>query len=106
LMKIFYAMHDPTTLNRQGHDVGTQYRSIVLFDNPQQKKLAEEAKKQAQGSLSSPIVTEIVPLTRFYPAEDYHQGYYKQNTKKPYCTAVILPKVEKLRKSFAHLLKK
>lgn len=106
LMKIFYTMHDPTTLNRQGADVGTQYRSIVLYSTAEQKKEAEEARADAQKHWNAPIVTEIVPLKHFYPAEEYHQGYYKGNTKKPYCSAVIAPKVEKMRKTFGHLLKK
>lgn len=106
LMNIFFTMHDPTTLNRQGNDVGTQYRSVVFYESPQQKKEAEEARGAAQSHYSSPIVTEIVPLQKFYSAEGYHQGYYKGNTKKPYCTMVIAPKVEKMRKTFAHLLKR
>ena len=105
LMKIFYTMHDPTTLNQQGADRGTQYRSIVLYQNEAQKATAEAARKEAQAHYSNPIVTEIVPLTKFYPAEQYHQGYYKANTKKPYCSAVIAPKVKKLRETFAPLLK-
>lgn len=105
LMEIFFALHDPTTLNRQGNDVGTQYRSIVLYESEAQKSAAEAGKKKAQANYSSPIVTEIVPLTRFYPAESYHQGYYKQNPKKPYCGFVVAPKVAKMRKTFGHLLK-
>lgn len=105
LMKIFFTMHDPTTLNQQGADRGTQYRSIVLYESPQQKAQTEAAKKEAQSHWRNPIVTEIVPLTRFYPAEGYHQGYYKANTKKPYCSAVIGPKVKKMRETFGHLLK-
>lgn len=106
LMNIFYTMHDPTTLNRQGHDVGTQYRSIVLYETPEQKEQAEAMRQTAQKQYKSPIVTEIVPLQKFYPAETYHQGYYKSNTKKPYCSAVIAPKVVKMRQTFGHLLKK
>lgn len=105
LMNIFYTMHDPTTLNRQGHDVGTQYRSIVLYETPAQKQQAEAMRQLAQKQHKAPIVTEVVPLEKFYAAETYHQGYYKANTKKPYCSSVIAPKVVKLRKTFAHLLK-
>ncbi len=104
LMKVFFTLHDPTTLNRQGNDVGTQYRSVIFYESPQQKQSSEEARKEAQSQYSSPIVTEISPLTKFYPAEDYHQGYYKLNPKKPYCGYVIAPKVQKLRKTFGHLL--
>ncbi|MBT9586644.1 peptide-methionine (S)-S-oxide reductase MsrA [bacterium] len=105
LMKIFFTMHDPTTPNQQGADRGTQYRSIVLYESPAQKVAAEAARKEAQGHYRSPIVTEIVPLTKFYGAEGYHQGYYKLNTKKPYCSAVIAPKVKKMRETFGSLLK-
>jgi peptide-methionine (S)-S-oxide reductase len=106
LMKIFFSMHDPTTLNRQGADRGTQYRSIIFYSSPAHKQLSETARQVAQKDWQSPIVTEIVPLSKFYPAEEYHQGYFKQNVKKPYCSAVIAPKVEKLRKLYAPLLKK
>lgn len=105
LMEIFYALHDPTTLNRQGNDVGTQYRSIVLYENEAQKQAAEAGKEKAQTGYSDPIVTEIVALKRFYPAEGYHQGYYKQNPKKPYCGFVVAPKVAKMKKNFGHLLR-
>ena len=105
LMRIFYEMHDPTTLNRQGADRGTQYRSVVFYENEQQKAEAEKVGKEAQKKHHDPIVTQVVPLTKFYPAEGYHQGYYKANTNKPYCSAVIAPKVVKMRKEFASLLK-
>ena len=105
LMKIFFTMHDPTTPNQQGADRGTQYRSIVLYESPAQKAAAEAARKEAQGHYRNPIVTEIVPLSKFYGAEGYHQGYYKLNTKKPYCSAVIAPKVKKMRETFGSLLK-
>jgi len=105
LLKIFFTLHDPTTLNRQGADRGTQYRSIVLYENAAQKAAAEEAREAAQKHWPDPIVTEIVPLGSFYEAEAYHQGYYKQNTKKPYCSAVIAPKVKKVRETFGNLLK-
>jgi peptide-methionine (S)-S-oxide reductase len=97
LMEVFWAAHDPTTLNRQGHDVGTQYRSILLYENDQQKAAAEKSKTEAQKDFKDPIVTEIVPLKKFYTAEDYHQNYFNQNgDKNPYCQVVIRPKLQKL----------
>ena len=96
LLDYFWDAHDPTTLNRQGPDEGTQYRSIVLYSNPMQKAAAEKSKAGAQKRFRSPIVTEIVPLTKFYPAEGYHQDYYDHNPNQPYCRAVIRPKVEKI----------
>jgi peptide-methionine (S)-S-oxide reductase len=99
LMDVFWAAHDPTTLNRQGNDIGTQYRSIILFENEEQKKLALKSKERAQADFKDSIVTEIVPLTKFYPAEDYHQNYYNLNAdKNPYCAVVIRPKLQKLLK--------
>ena len=96
MLEIFWAAHDPTTLNRQGADVGTQYRSVIFYENDAQKVAAEKSKKAAQKEFSSPIVTEIVPLTKFYPAEDYHQDYFELNGRQPYCQAVIAPKLRKL----------
>lgn len=96
LLEVFWQAHDPTTLNRQGADVGTQYRSIILYQDDQQKQIAEKSKAAAQANALKPIVTEIVPLKKFYPAEDYHQGYYDANGNAPYCQAVIAPKLEKL----------
>ena len=97
LMEVFFAAHDPTTLNRQGHDSGTQYRSIILTENDAQKAAAEKAKAAAKSEYKDPIVTEITPLTTFYKAEAYHQNYFNQNAgKNPYCTAVIRPKLQKL----------
>lgn len=97
LMEVFFEEHDPTTLNRQGNDVGTQYRSIILYTSPEQKRVAEEAKAEAQKHHRDPIVTEIVPLKAFYPAEQYHQDYYNLNKdKNPYCSFVIRPKLRKL----------
>ena len=96
LLQVFWQAHDPTTLNRQGADEGTQYRSIILYHDEKQKLTAEKAKLAAQADFSSPIVTEIVPFTKFYPAEDYHQGYYDANARQPYCQMVITPKLEKL----------
>ncbi len=107
LLEVFWATHDPTTLNRQGNDVGPQYRSIVFFHNEQQKQRAEKYKKEldASGAFPSPIVTFIEPLTEFYPAEDYHQGYFERNGGEPYCSYVIRPKVDKFRKVFKDKLK-
>ena len=97
LMEVFFAAHDPTTLNRQGHDSGTQYRSIILTENEAQKAAAEKAKVAAKGEYKDPIVTEIAPLTTFYKAEAYHQNYFNQNAgRNPYCSAVIRPKLQKL----------
>lgn len=96
LLEVFWQAHDPTTLNRQGADEGTQYRSIILYHDKKQKLIAEKSKLAAQNDHVRPIVTEIVPFTKFYPAEDYHQGYYDQNSKQPYCQVVITPKLEKL----------
>jgi len=99
LMEVFYAAHDPTTLNRQGHDVGTQYRSIILCESDAQKAAAEKAKATAQKDFKDPIVTQIVPLKQFYPAEAYHQNYFNQNAgTNPYCSVVIRPKLQKLLK--------
>jgi peptide-methionine (S)-S-oxide reductase len=98
LLEIFWEAHDPTTLNRQGHDVGTQYRSIILYSDEAQKQAAEKSKAEAQPHFSSPIVTQIVPLTKFYSAEDYHQDYYNQHQDQGYCQVVIGPKLRKLIK--------
>jgi len=107
LLRVFWETHDPTTLNRQGHDVGTQYRSVVFYHNDRQRKLAEEYKRQldAAGTFAAPIVTEIAPFTKFYPAEKYHQDYYAQNPEQRYCQYVIRPKVEKFRQEFSEMLK-
>ena len=96
LLEVFWQAHDPTTLNRQGADEGTQYRSVIFYHDEQQKLIAEQSKREAQSNFSSPIVTEVAPLTKFYPAEDYHQGYYDLNTNAGYCRAVIAPKLDKL----------
>ena len=98
LLNVFFAIHDPTTMNRQGADEGTQYRSIILYRNEAQKKAAEESKKIAAAHLDKPIVTQIVPLTKFYPAEEYHQDYFRKNPNVPYCAYVISPKLQKLEK--------
>ena len=96
LLNLFWKAHDPTTLNRQGADTGTQYRSIILTLNPEEFAQAEASKKKAQPLFPDPIVTEIKPLTVFYPAEGYHQDYYSNNKQAPYCRAVIAPKLKKL----------
>jgi len=98
ILETFWEAHDPTTLNRQGNDTGTQYRSIILYHSPIQKAAAEKSKTAAQKAFSQPIVTEIVPLTKFYKAEDDHQNYYRTNPNQGYCRAVIRPKVEKFEK--------
>jgi peptide-methionine (S)-S-oxide reductase len=102
LLEVFWKTHDPTTLNRQGNDVGTQYRSAIFYHGPQQKELAERFKKKldASGAFDAPIVTRIEPLTEFYPAEDYHQNYYELNRNQPYCMVVIRPKLEKYKRVF------
>ncbi|HIG44902.1 MAG TPA: peptide-methionine (S)-S-oxide reductase MsrA [candidate division Zixibacteria bacterium] len=106
ILYIFWRMHDPTTPNRQGADVGTQYRSIIFYHDETQQEIAEHSRKQADASdlWDSAIVTEVVPLTRFYPAEDYHQNYYRNNPRQPYCTMVIDPKVDKFKKSFQDMM--
>ena len=98
ILQTFWEAHDPTTLNRQGNDSGTQYRSIILYHNEAQKAAAEKSKLEAQKHFSRPIVTEIVPLKHFYKAEGYHQDYYRSNPDQPYCRIVIQPKVEKFEK--------
>jgi peptide-methionine (S)-S-oxide reductase len=107
LLEVFFALHDPTTLNRQGNDVGTQYRSVIFNHSPQQKEIAEQtiAALNADQTWDAPAVTEVVPFTAFYPAEDYHQGYYQENPEQPYCQYIIAPKVAKLRAKFAAKLK-
>lgn len=108
LLEVFWRTHDPTTLNRQGADVGTQYRSIILYHDLDQKRESEETLKRldASGAWSSPIVTKIEKFTRFYPAEDYHQNYFELNPNNSYCSYVISPKVDKFKKVFKDLLKK
>lgn len=107
ILEVFFAIHDPTTLNRQGADVGTQYRSVIFYHSPEQKKIAEDliAELNAARIWNAPLVTQVVPFTVFYNAEDYHQGYFRQNTEQPYCQAVVSPKVAKFRKHFAGKLK-
>jgi peptide-methionine (S)-S-oxide reductase len=107
LLEIFWQTHDPTTLNKQGNDVGTQYRSGIFYHNETQKVVAEKYKKalDAEKIFPKPIVTEITAIDVFYPAEDYHQNYYNQNTSQGYCAFVITPKVDKLKKVFKDKLK-
>lgn len=107
LLEIFWQTHDPTTLNQQGNDVGTQYRSAVFYHNEEQRSKAEHYKKQldASGAWDKPLVTEITPLGEFYPAENYHQNYYRNNPNQGYCRYVIQPKMEKFRKVFKDKLK-
>jgi peptide-methionine (S)-S-oxide reductase len=108
ILEIFFALHDPTTLNRQGGDVGTQYRSAIFYHSEEQRRAAEAAirKLDAEKIYSGPIVTQVVPSVPFYAAEDYHQNYFAQNANQPYCQAVINPKVAKLRKKYAEKLAK
>jgi peptide-methionine (S)-S-oxide reductase len=107
LLHVFFAVHDPTTPNRQGADVGTQYRSVIFFHSDTQRETAERviAELTEEGLWSSPIVTQIEPLSRFYPAESYHQDYYRQHPGQGYCQAVISPKLAKLRAGYAELLR-
>jgi peptide-methionine (S)-S-oxide reductase len=107
LLDVFFATHDPTTLNRQGGDVGTQYRSVIFHHSPEQKEIAERriAEWNAAGIWDQPIVTQVVPFAAFYPAESYHQEYYRRNPGQMYCAAVISPKVAKFRKQFSAKLK-
>lgn len=108
LLEVFWKTHDPTTLNRQGGDVGTQYRSVVFYHSDEQRQLAEswKARLNAERVFPSPIVTEISPAEPFYKAEDYHQNYFNQHGHEPYCQVVIRPKVEKLKKVFGEKLRK
>jgi peptide-methionine (S)-S-oxide reductase len=108
LLAIFWQVHDPTTLNRQGADVGTQYRSVIFYHNQEQRKLAEHFKKELDesGAYQKHVVTEIAPFEQFFPAEQYHQNYYELNQdKNPYCPIVIKPKLDKFRKVFKEKLK-
>ena len=106
LLKVFWQTHDPTQLNRQGHDTGPQYRSAIFFHNDTQRRTAEQYKHQLDksGTFKAPIVTEITPFEKFYPAEKYHQQYFQANPAQQYCAFVIRPKVEKFRKEFKELL--
>jgi len=107
LLEVFWKLHDPTTLNRQGHDVGTRYRSAIFYHTDRQKELAEHYrdKLDKSGAYPNPIVTEITRFSNFYPAEDYHQNYFLANGNEPYCQFVIRPKLDKLSEAFAERLK-
>jgi len=107
LLDVFFTIHDPTTLNQQGGDVGTQYRSAIFYHDDEQRRAAEDVvrKLEAEHVFDDPIVTEIVPLTAFHPAEEYHREYYRRNPNQPYCRAVIAPKVAKLRSKYFEKLK-
>lgn len=108
LFTVFFATHDPTTLNRQGNDVGTEYRSLILYTTSEQKTLADKfiAEIDASSSEGGKVVTEVAPLEAFYPAEDYHKNYFTKNPDRAYCQIVVNPKVEKVQTKFAELLKK
>ncbi len=108
LLELFFKTHDPTTLNRQGADVGTQYRSVIFYHNEEQKKIAALVKKELDSAKiwRDPIVTEIRPFKKYYKAEDYHQNYYNNNSTQPYCSFIIGPKLEKLKKIFTDKIKK
>jgi len=107
VLEVFFKTHDPTTLNRQGNDKGTQYRSVIFYHSPEQKELAEKIKKEldASGAFKSPLVTEISPISKYTKAEDYHQNYFKTNPDQGYCAYVIAPKMDKFRKVFKEKLK-
>jgi peptide-methionine (S)-S-oxide reductase len=108
LLDVFFTIHDPTTLNRQGYDEGTQYRSVVFYHDDEQKQVAGQAIRdlEAQAVWENPVVTQVVPLTEFYPAENYHQEYFARNPRAGYCQVVIAPKVSKFRKQYLSRLKK
>jgi peptide-methionine (S)-S-oxide reductase len=107
LLEVFFSAHDPTTQDRQGNDVGPQYRSAIFFHSPEQERIARDAiaELESSGDFQGPIVTEVVPFEKFYVAEDYHQEYYDRNPSQPYCRVVIAPKVAKFRKSWAERMK-
>ena len=107
LLNVFFVIHDPTTLNRQGNDEGTQYRSVIFYHSPEQKRVAEQVMEELSRRklYDDPIVTEVSPAGAFYPAEDYHQEYFQRNPRQPYCQFVVAPKVAKFRKSFLDRLK-
>jgi peptide-methionine (S)-S-oxide reductase len=106
LLTVFFGSHDPTTPNRQGNDVGEQYRSVIFYESDEEKTIAEKMIDDVQKSLTdgTRVVTDVVPLKEFYPAEGYHKDYFKKNTSAPYCQLIIEPKVEKVRKRFAELV--
>ena len=108
ILEVFFTIHDPTTLNRQGADVGTQYRSVIFHQSPEQEQVAREvmAQTNASGIWRTPLVTQLAPLDRFYPAEGYHQNYFERNAAQPYCQIVIAPKVAKVRERYLARLKR
>ena len=107
LLEVFFTIHDPTTLNRQGADIGTQYRSAIFTHSPEQERTAREVIRdlEAEGVWENPIVTQVEPLAQFYPAEDYHAAYYRRNPRQPYCQVVIAPKVAKFRQKYLSRLR-
>lgn len=107
LLDVFWHTHDPTTLNRQGNDIGPQYRSVIFYSSEEQRRIAEESKRvmNVSGTFKNPIVTEISPLVNFYEAEDYHQDYFENNSEQPYCSLTIAPKVNKLKAKYSDKLK-
>ena len=108
ILKIFWSLHNPTSLNRQGHDIGSQYRSVIFYHNEEQRKVAEKSKKDLQvaGIWLDPIVTEIVPFSEFFPAEEYHKNYFQDHPENSYCQMVVMPKVEKFKKVFQDYINK
>jgi peptide-methionine (S)-S-oxide reductase len=108
ILQVFFSVHDPTTLNRQGNDIGSSYRSAIFYRSDEQKRVAEEVIKEVteEGVYDNPIVTEVTPFDKFYIAENYHQEYFANNPNQPYCAAVVAPKVAKFRKKFVDRLKK
>ncbi len=106
VLEIFWGIHDPTTPGRQGHDIGSEYRSIILYSNNEQKRLAEASREDIAKLWPNPVVTEIVPLEHFYEAESYHQNYFRNHPEQGYCQVVINPKLTKLRQNFASRLRK
>jgi peptide-methionine (S)-S-oxide reductase len=108
ILEIFWGVHNPTTLNCQGHDIGSQYRSVIFYHNEEQKKIAEKSKKDLQdaGIWTDPIVTELVPFSEFYPAEEYHKNYFQNHPENSYCQMVVMPKVEKFKKVFQDYINK
>ncbi len=108
ILRVFFTVHDPTTLNRQGPDVGTQYRSVIFYHDDEQKEIAQQVMEEINAAKmwSRQVVTEVIPFKAFYKAEDYHQEYFKQNAEQPYCQMIIAPKVAKFRKHYLSMLKK
>ena len=108
ILQVFFGTHDPTTLNRQGNDIGTSYRSAIFYHNDEQERIARETigEIEKEGIFDDPIVTEVTEFKNFYPAEDYHQEYFAKNPNQPYCSAVVAPKVSKFRQKFVNRLKR